>query len=77
MEYIFPQTDLETILIEACSLKNINKLVKEKRTNKLKNLIVVDTEEEPDVDGDSVILRKHEAMHFLYLLLIPMVFFLQ
>ena len=49
MEYIFKQTDLETILIEACSLKNINKLLKEKRTNKLKNLIVVDSEDEPQI----------------------------
>ena len=49
MEYIFKQTDLETILIEACSLKNINKLIKEKRTNKLKNLIVVDSEDEPQI----------------------------
>ena len=49
MEYIFNQTDLETILIEACSLKNINKLVKEKRVNKLKNLIVVDSEDEPEI----------------------------
>ena len=49
MEFIFQQTDLETILIEACSLKNINKLLKEKRTNKLKNLIVVDSEDEPEI----------------------------
>ena len=49
MKYIFDQTDLETILIEACSLKNINKLVKEKKTNKLKNLIVVDSEDEPEI----------------------------
>ena len=49
MEYIFKQTDLETILIEACSLKNILKLIKEKRTNKLQNLIVVDSEDEPNI----------------------------
>ena len=49
MEYIFWQTELETILIEACSLPKIAKLVKEKKTNKLKNLIVVDSEDEPDV----------------------------
>ena len=49
MEYIFQQTDLETILIEACCLKNICKLAKEKRINKLKNLIVVDSEDEPDL----------------------------
>jgi long-chain acyl-CoA synthetase len=48
MEYIFWQTELETILIEACSLPKIAKLVKEKKTNKLKNLIVVDSEDEPD-----------------------------
>jgi long-chain acyl-CoA synthetase len=49
MEYIFWQTELETILIEACSLPKIAKLVKEKKTNKLKNLIVVDSEDEPEV----------------------------
>ena len=49
MEYIFWQTELETILIEACSLAKIIKLVKEKRTNKLKNLIVVDSEDEPNL----------------------------
>ena len=49
MEYIFWQTELETILIEACSLAKILKLVKEKRTNKLKNLIVVDSEDEPNL----------------------------
>ena len=48
MEYIFKQTELETILIEACSLKKITKLFKENRTNKLKNLIVVDSEDEPE-----------------------------
>ena len=49
MEYIFWQTELETILIEACSLQKILKLIKEKRTNKLKNLIVVDIEDEPQI----------------------------
>ena len=49
MEFIFKQTELESILIEACSLKNILKLVKEKKTNKLKNLIVVDSEDEPQL----------------------------
>ena len=49
MEYIFWQTELETILIEACCLEKIIKLVKEKRTNKLKNLIVVDSEDEPNL----------------------------
>ena len=49
MEYIFWQTCLETILIEACSLPKIAKLIKEKRTNKLKNLIVVDSEDEPEL----------------------------
>ena len=48
MEFIFWQTELETILIEACCLEKIIKLVKEKRTNKLKNLIVVDSEDEPN-----------------------------
>ena len=47
MEYIFWQTELETILIEACCLSKILKLIKEKRTNKLKNLIVLDSEDEP------------------------------
>ena len=49
MEYIFNQTELETILIEACNLSKIIKLIKEKRTNKLKNLIVVDSEDEPQI----------------------------
>lgn len=49
MEYIFKQTELETILIEACNLKTINKLIKENKTNKLKNLIVVDSEDEPQI----------------------------
>ena len=49
MEFIFWQTELETILIEACCLEKIIKLVKEKRTNKLKNLIVVDSEDEPNL----------------------------
>ena len=49
MEYIFGQTELETILIEACCLSKILKLHKEKRTNKLKNLIVVDSEDEPQL----------------------------
>ena len=49
MEYIFKQTELETILIEACNLKTINKLIKENKTNKLKNLIVVDSEDEPQL----------------------------
>ena len=49
MEYIFKQTDLETILIEACNLNTINKLIKENKTNKLKNLIVVDSEDEPQL----------------------------
>ena len=48
MEFIFKQTELETILIEACCLKKIAKLIKEKKTNKLKNLIVVDSEDEPE-----------------------------
>ena len=48
MEFIFKQTELETILIEACCLKKITKLIKEKRTSKLKNLIVVDSEDEPE-----------------------------
>lgn len=49
MEFIFQQTELETILIEACSLKKILKLIKERRTNKLKNLIIVDEDEEPEI----------------------------
>ena len=49
MEYIFKQTELETILIEACNLKTINKLIKENKANKLKNLIVVDSEDEPQL----------------------------
>ena len=49
MEYIFWQTELETILIEACCLSKILKLIKEKRTNKLKNLIVLDSEDEPQL----------------------------
>jgi len=49
MEYIFWQTELETILIEACNLANIAKLIKEKKTNKLKNLIVTDSEDEPEI----------------------------
>ena len=49
MEYIFWQTELETILIEACCLSKIIKLVKEKRTSNLKNLIVVDSEDEPNL----------------------------
>ena len=49
MEYIFWQTELETILIEACNLANILKLIKEKKTNKLKNLIVTDSEDEPEI----------------------------
>jgi hypothetical protein len=31
MEFIFKQTELETILIEACCLKKITKLIKEKK----------------------------------------------
>ena len=49
MEFIFWQTELETILIEACNLPKILKLIKEKRTNKLKNLIVADIEDEPEI----------------------------
>ena len=49
MEYIFKQTELETILIEACNLKTINKLINENRVYKLKNLIVVDSEDEPQI----------------------------
>ena len=47
VEYIFKQTKLETILIEASNLPKILKLIKEKRGNKLKNLIVMDSEDEP------------------------------
>ena len=49
MEYIFNQTYLESILIEACNLSKILKLIKEKRTNKLKNMIVLDSEDEPQL----------------------------
>lgn len=49
MEFIFKQTQLETILIEACSLSKIAKLIKEGKTSKLKNLIVVDSEDEPQL----------------------------
>ena len=49
MEFIFQQTELETILIEACCLHKIAKLFKEKRTHKLKNLIVIEGEDEPNI----------------------------
>lgn len=57
MEYIFWQTELETILIEACSLPKILKLIKERRTNKLKNLIVVDIDEEPEIIKELITLN--------------------
>ena len=57
MEFIFKQTELETILIEACCLKKIAKLIKEKKTNKLKNLIVVDSEDEPETINELKILN--------------------
>ena len=49
VEYILNQTELETILIEACSLSKILKLIKERRSNKIKNLIVMDIEDEPQI----------------------------
>ena len=49
IEYILEQTQLITVVIEVNSLKTLHKLASEKKIHKLKNIIVIEKEDDEDM----------------------------